>query len=155
MPRLLNKDWVGQKVRVLRPLQSKSKEIRYERGEVVVVAAYDEYMNFSIRDTKGGRFMFGLRSNDLRLLDDTRRTVQNMTIEYLERNPGKSSCTIAKAIDAKNGTVSSLLRKMERKGLVRSKNGGGPRGGDIWFFTLPSIRGRSRYEVIGADDPWL
>lgn len=50
-------------------------------------------------------------------------------VEYVTENPGKSATEIAHALGRKAASVSSLLRKLVREGVLLRSPGEGPRGG--------------------------
>lgn len=81
------------------------------------------------------------------------RTVVEMALQYLEKNPGKSSTQIANELKEKSGTVSGLLSRLCNEKVLGRSRGLGPRGG-YGYFLLKDLPKKKVVEevvvVVGA-----
>jgi hypothetical protein len=63
-----------------------------------------------------------------------RATIRQRTLTYVKRFPGRSATHIANVLHLNPASVSSVLVTMVNEGVLRRKDGLGPRGGYGYFF---------------------
>lgn len=54
-------------------------------------------------------------------------------LRYVQEHPGQSAYQVACGIGDSSAVVSSILYQEWRKGNVRRVEGGGPRGGNVYY----------------------
>lgn len=68
-------------------------------------------------------------------------TVQGRIKRYLGRWPGRTATQVARAIKVHPATVSSILYRDHRRGLVNRSYNGGPRNGKMYYAYNKMVNG--------------
>ena len=158
MPRIPYKGWIGKQARVLQALSNKGDTLTYERGTIVLIAGYDNYLQFSITNIHSDResWMWGIKPKKLRLLDGSHETIGQKILAHLiqanafeERWVGAPD--IARAIGESLPSVASQLTLMANDDTLDRRKGEGRRGGYGYRPTTKYLRVMTRYDKLLSD----
>ncbi len=156
MPRLTYKNWVGRQARVEVALSNKNG-LRYAIGDVVMVAGYDRYTLFSIRNLQDEPLshMWGVKPQKLVLLEGGCTIRQKVFRHLIRANAFDEQWVVAadisKAVQEDIATVSSILRMMVKELVLERRDGVGKRGGFGYRPRLRHLRGMTRYDKLMSD----
>ncbi len=162
MPRFTYSDWVGRHARVERRLSSRSGEIVYLEGELVMIAGYDSRLRFSITNLKreNQSFMWGVEPRKLALTDHEGASLREKIFTHLLRSNAFGEVwvgapDIARAIGEGLPSVSSVLKMMADDQFIRRRAGEGKRKGYGYRPLERQLNLLTRYDKLMSDQDIL
>lgn len=81
-------------------------------------------------------------------------TLGQKLLTYVEANPGQTATQIARAVRAHLPSVSGVLNMYVKKQVLRRTDGGGPRGGYVYYGLSYQPAYPTRFDRILDQKSW-
>jgi len=76
-------------------------------------------------------------------------SIRDRLVRQVQKTPGKSATQLAKLVDAKVESASSILKRLSDQGVLVRRDGLGPRGGFCYWTREDALKSLEAEELGG------